>query len=1690
MSMDREAEVLEMPTCANTNAAHTRRIAQGRAAVERYVERLESATERLKTGPEASELFCALAELREGIIENDPVQVQAFYQKALDTFKLSHGANRGLRRLARTQQKFDDSIAFIERELSTSPNQKSLQLELVRTWLYCAKEAEKAISILESLDNVDSDASTFVPEAGSFDPETFLLWEDALLATGAWDRYEAKLKSALASLKDTGAMTQHVEERLWLLYRYIMPDDEQARILCKHLMSFQPLDDELVEDELSRSLKSSNKDAAVSILNLAIERLEGSQRADFYRSLLVDIAQFQFDDRDHAMELLSTKNDASIILLHQYIGLLNDCGRLDLLLESLARSLEFIQTPQKKAEQLYFIACILRDDIESEDASIDIFKEANTLCPTHEPTIEALAKYYSKSHDWENLAQLYEYEISYATEHQLPEYTPEVFLNLHSRLAYLYENKLHVAFNAFNHYQAMLKYRADDIAALKGASRMAQSVGNWPELLQLYADAEGCTQDPQEHIYLLQRIAQIADVYLNDADTACTAMEALKDINSKNVDTTTPTLARLYIKLKKWDELIRLTDEEIENVSNPEYKASLLCRNAEIAELQFANLQQAVQYYEKARSVYPPSNAASNALERLYEQLKNWDKLTDLIKARISQTSDVRIKCALYRRLADIYIFELDSDEDAINVYENILKLNPKDAVARQSLLTYYSNHENWDEVIRLLYVELNADGTLGYQWLTHFWIGRIELYHKNDEQKAFNAFTAAFELNPNDLIIFHTWLAVGKCLGKSQDIIDLLEKILPNVTNEIAHDEIELAIADLKLKISHDPNSVLDLLSPYESSSKFQGRGARFLSTMLVAANSANGHWISRLALALNPRQPKDIQRHALLAAVVLNFPDEIEERAKEVLAQLPDMELARTLWAYLPPAKRPDFNKLPLDILQHPSREAQDLRRWCTISRFLSGQTTDPTDYLLPDDRDDSLSYRPDLELLAAYFERFEQWEKLLEVLNVQEKSLNQQEIIIITLQKAWVLTKIKRPEDALLAIRQACEQCPFDNPMRDSLYDYLSNDNDWDFLQEQIRQHLMHSDDNIEKSALWMRLANINLDGLNNLNEALRCMDHAYHENPDRGDILRTISDTAQKIGELDIARLALHDYMLYHKPSLEIQLELEPKLLDLHFNHPGGDTENMLKYFDDLATKTGRSRDCLVILAKAHAIAGDPQIAAEAILQLVSVPIAENDLELWITLGDLYLDKLNEQKQGEKLLWELFKTFPHIEYVFIRLEKLYKTPTERRIFVENIKRYVKESKAIMAQPALVRKFLHKAATILSNELHAYREAQELYTDAINASAEPSHDLAKDRAYARSRIQGEAKQAFTEFCELLVQNPFQPDIYQAALDICKRNDANDRAKILRQLASIFVPEAKIGSDIPELRPKLMGSRLISDDILLEHLTHPSLRPVQLILHEAMPILSNCLRDLIPKRTNLGSEKIKNQNILDLFNTCSEAFGIENPKAFYGHDATPVPTVLDEPDSFWISAESWENMKPDVQRHWAGYAAGMLWTGVSKITWSEPREIWQLLDGIYYLATNKSIMSVNAYTKEAADKITSYISFPTFQKGLRRDIARLIDEVGTENLPVSKASGWMDGLYATADRAGLLFSGSLTASIPAILEAEGWSPDKTSSEYLAARFKQSKRIPELIRFALSDDYLNLRFRAGLSMQPSSISG
>src|SRR5690606_29011491 len=122
---------------------------------------------------------------------------------------------------------------------------------------------------------------------------------------------------------------------------------------------------------------------------------------------------------------------------------------------------------------------------------------------------------------------------------------------------------------------------------------------------------------------------------------------------------------------------------------------------------------------------------------------------------------------------------------------------------------------------------------------------------------------------------------------------------------------------------------------------------------------------------------------------SLVFGVPDGFKEATHEILVDLERdaFDLVR-VWSQLAPVDRPRFRKLPRDTRKSELPEAQDLRRWATIRAMLSGDLAEPSRVLLPDHQDHNLTLRPDMELLAAFYESSEAWGKLLEVLYAQEE------------------------------------------------------------------------------------------------------------------------------------------------------------------------------------------------------------------------------------------------------------------------------------------------------------------------------------------------------------------------------------------------------------------------------------------------------------------------------------------------------------------------------------------------------------------------------------------------------------------------------------------------------------------------------------------------------------------------------
>ncbi len=1698
MSIERQAEMVSTPPLMNRDVTRAKQVTVGRKSVERYAERLQTSAKRLRHGPEASELLCAVAELHEGILDHNPAQAARFYHGAIEAFALSRPAHAGVRRLARDAKEIDTIRASLQRDIANATGQRAISLrqELARTLLYQADRPNDALLILEEIDALRSARAREASEAESAGPgwmgvELFFLWEEALWATSQWQRYEKLLREALINQRSNRPFTQVIERRLLHLYQYILPDAKQAGIIIQHLLGHSHLDPELVELALRRMERNAQPQEMVALLNRALEAPQCAGHATLYRMLLADIARHHFDDIHHAVDIIragvatpTPPSDVTAspedgpapkrepILVHELLTLQEERQDLAGILEALGFSLDILEDPVLRADTLHRIGTILSDNLEQEDSAVEVWLEAHRECPTHLPTLRSLGRIYRRREAWAELADLYEGELSASQDDDR--------WRKHHQLAEIYEDRLGDLEQAFHHYAAVLALRPSDLASLKGAGRVAAALGRWSDLLHLYAAAEEATQDPKQHTYLLDRIAQIAEEHLGDLDTACTALEALRIIDPRQ-PSAIASLARLYMRLERFADLVDLTDEELSWTTEGESCAALLCRNGEICAEHLADSARAAAYYRRALQVLPTYTPALEALGRLLEQDHKWEELVALGLEEAEQWGDARQALRRLHAVADILESRLGRTDESLALYWRCLDRDPSDRVARATLIRHYKSTAEWEEVARVLEIEAAHGGTAGSPALTLFTLAQVKEHRLNDLEGALDAYQRAFTADPSNTVIMRALLATARRVGASEGPRKTLSNASTKPTDQVARAELLVALAEFSLMDSHDPMTAAGYL---EIAEQITPEKAIFAS-LLAMALAQSGRWSERLRLALSPHRSLDEQVHGLHGAIVTGMPAGLADPAKSILPVVPDPEVSLQLWEMLSPAQRPSYLHLSPEILANPAPHVQDLRRWSALAALLAGDTIDPAKRVLPENKSSYLSLRPELELLAAYYEVTEAWPKVLEVLEVQiESAPSDPERAHALLQRAFVLGKVGRAAEALEAVRTALPYCDFESPIRDDLYDYLEGAKDWDFLAQELRRHLMHCQTPPLQSHLWQRLARVLDSGLGQADEALRALDAAYRSFPGAGAVLPEIAKLAERIGETIIARRALDDFLTYHRPDIEAELDGAHRVVELHIDQPGGDPQRAIAYLENLTARSCEDRRALQVLADAHAKAGDPSLAAEILLRLVRSPYRREDIALWMSLARLYVYRLHEASKGETLLWDLFRFFPDEGTVFTALNELHQGHGARTILAENLRELIHTAPSFAEDPELKRRYLTIVGRILGDELGLWREAQDVYSEAIDAAQVPEPDLSRQRAYALCRVPGERASALKDFLGILANDPFQTDILQSAVELCESAEAYDRARILRQLAALCVPEAGLHHSDAAERPKVDVTRDLPSQTLEKRLLLDELRPLHALLHEAMPIFEALFKESIPRLSAIGGQRARGKDDLgEVFANAAARLNLGQVKVYLGHDESPLPMVFHAPPAFWMPSDRWGGMSQAERRHWAGYAGGVLWTGLAPLIHLDGQALWQILDGIHYLVTGDGIQGRTAYTIEASEKVKS----PWYRRA-RKEISQLITEAGAA-AHKDEAHAWPQWIHATGDRAGLLFSGDLGASVRAMLAGEGWRSE-ASEAGLRHKIDTHPRVRHLLAFALSEDYLHLRHAAGLAQRPSAVAG
>ncbi len=204
-------------------------------------------------------------------------------------------------------------------------------------------------------------------------------------------------------------------------------------------------------------------------------------------------------------------------------------------------------------------------------------------------------------------------------------------------------------------------------------------------------------RDDQERFELWMKAGELYAVHVRDRDRAAKAYVTALELNAGDRNLLSKLMA-LYSEAKDWSRLLEVLVKMAEVVDEPALQGKYFHTAASVAHQELHDLDQAVEYYEKALASDPTLESAFRGLADCLQRSGGFKQLARAYRAQIERTKDQIAPeqlAALWHNLAELYHHRLNRLDEAVVAYEAAQNLDGENRQRMERLVEIYSKHPN-----------------------------------------------------------------------------------------------------------------------------------------------------------------------------------------------------------------------------------------------------------------------------------------------------------------------------------------------------------------------------------------------------------------------------------------------------------------------------------------------------------------------------------------------------------------------------------------------------------------------------------------------------------------------------------------------------------------------------------------------------------------------------------------------------------------------------------------------------------------------------------------------------------------------------------------------------------------------------------------------------------------------------------
>ncbi|MDF1660690.1 MAG: tetratricopeptide repeat protein, partial [Planctomycetota bacterium] len=1200
------------------------------------------------------------------------------------------------------------------------------------------------------------------------------------------------------------------------------------------------------------------------------------------------------------------------------------------------------------------------------------------------------------------------------------------------------------------------------------------------------------TRRGAEGTALWLRLAVLVEETLSAPDDSLRFYRKAHELDPTNLDALAH-LKRLLYLFEFWDELVKVLDRSIRELTDAEKLYELNMECGTISENELGRLGRAENYYSSACRLELRHKESYVGLARVQQEQSRFADLVTTLAELKSLSSSEKDQLAIEKRMALIYQDSLFREDKALEIYQKILATDPDDAEALSSMARIYSDlgaHEKLAQVLaRQALGAKDVPTAIGlYLELAKIWSEGL----RSPEKALTTAIDPALGLDPTNVELLRYKLETCRTMEYWEGVVQSLQRLLTETDKDdpsyCGYLEEMAGVMNLRLRRGVEARTYIDELMQHPL---VQPEQLSFV-VEFFRANQLR----AELVRALKNQESKTTdpsKKAALLAEIAwTEFEPGQNDEAQRVLfrqALTHDETCVPALWGLAKGPPEPETVEERLealdtlgDIEQDRQRKIESLLLASDICREEIENFEDARAHLEGVLMLDASCFMA-LAGLAELHYALEEWELALPYFKgvMRSRQFGDDADRCADLFHAYgvVCQKLGFFDDASAAFRRALEYQPEHLASLEDLGQSMLEQGSWESAVSLFEKLVQRTRIPVARAAHELSLA-LALKEVGQIDRSLELYRRALQQNADHAGARLQYASLLLQQGNVDGARVCYEQVL--SAPGVESLYRGEAlvQLADLY-------TQN---YRDAIQGTT-------MLLAALEQIGPHQSGAAKRLAEIYghnnrwpeagqqlkrAIDLEANPLEasyLWASLGRLSRDRLGNMEYARVCFENAIQTNPDDAKT---LDSLIRLLGQLGDFV-SMDRYLIDAIGRSADEYTAATFRLQRAELLWKQFKNRREAIVEYEQVIQSSPEEKEAR---RALARLYVEvGDEAKALETHRRWLAEVPLRVGCYRACGAVFQGTGKN--LSYIQTLHSLAVLRAASSDELRVLNGYLKHApdfpQGIQDQLYFKLLLHAE---VPATLGRIFKFLGPWARLLYP--SDLKPYGLKRQNLMDIDSQ-------DQPYSELVKRVVEFFNLRDELDIYWMP--TWRRPEIVIERS-ADKALMMMgpaaFEGLSdgEILFTLGRQLAPVYGGYDFVPKHGSAglyrfvkMVAEALTaqliKESNDsagqiKVAAGMLSKQLKPELKRRVAPLAEELWEQRtrFDFGRVAQVLD---LTAARAGMLLAGGSYPAAEAQFKTNvllGGSLGATTED-VQRQLENNQMMKDLLSYSVSGEYLEL---------------